>query len=197
MTPAEHLARRFHETYERLAPLYGYTTREETRTFDPTTPNGKLMIAVCADITDDSTDTNAPAPAQPCPYAGWCDQEGYCANGCEIRERIEERTTDACGVAPSPASSLTDEDIAAIAERMEATDPGASFWREFARAVEAHVSGVSATAAARPVAWVRVQPDGTITEELLPDRAIEKVRKESGAWIPLYAPYGVSEVLRG
>lgn len=52
MKPAEHLARRFHEAYERLAPSFGYTTREETRTFDPTTPNGKLMVAVCAEITD-------------------------------------------------------------------------------------------------------------------------------------------------
>ena len=45
---AEALARRFHETYERLAPQFGYETRPETREFDPTSPNGKLMIAVCA-----------------------------------------------------------------------------------------------------------------------------------------------------
>lgn len=48
MTDAEALARRFHETYERLAPQFGYETRQETRQFDPTTPNGRLMIAVCA-----------------------------------------------------------------------------------------------------------------------------------------------------
>lgn len=52
MNPAEHLARRFHETYERLAPQFGYTTRGDTRAFDPATPNGKLMVAVCAEITD-------------------------------------------------------------------------------------------------------------------------------------------------
>jgi hypothetical protein len=45
---AEQLARRFHDTYERLAPSFGYETRVETRQFDPTTPNGKLIIAVCA-----------------------------------------------------------------------------------------------------------------------------------------------------
>lgn len=47
----EELARRFHETYERLAPEYGYETREDTKAFDPESPNGKLMIAVCKEIT--------------------------------------------------------------------------------------------------------------------------------------------------
>jgi len=47
---SEQLARRFHETYERLAPQFGYKTRKETREFDPRSPNGKLMIAVCAEI---------------------------------------------------------------------------------------------------------------------------------------------------
>lgn len=46
----EALARRFHEAYERLAPSFGYETRTETRQFDPTTPNGRLMIAVCGEV---------------------------------------------------------------------------------------------------------------------------------------------------
>jgi hypothetical protein len=54
---AEQLARRIHEAYERLAPSFGYETRKETRAFDPTTPNGKLMIAVCAELQ------SAPTPA--------------------------------------------------------------------------------------------------------------------------------------
>ena len=45
------MAIQFHETYERLAPSFGYETRIETRTFDSTTPNGRLMVAVCAEIT--------------------------------------------------------------------------------------------------------------------------------------------------
>jgi hypothetical protein len=49
MTP-EALARLFHDTYERLAPDFGYETRPETRAFDPTTPNGRLMVAVCAQV---------------------------------------------------------------------------------------------------------------------------------------------------
>lgn len=44
------LARQFHETYERLAPSFGYSTREETRKFDPESSNGKLMIAVCNEL---------------------------------------------------------------------------------------------------------------------------------------------------
>lgn len=41
------LARLFHDRYERLAPQFGYTTRPETRNFDPNSPNGRLMIEVC------------------------------------------------------------------------------------------------------------------------------------------------------
>ena len=48
----ETLARVFHDTYERMAPGFGYETREETRQFDPETPNGELMIAVCENIID-------------------------------------------------------------------------------------------------------------------------------------------------
>lgn len=44
------MARRFHELYERLAPNFGYETRLETRKFDPHSPNGRLMIAVCAEL---------------------------------------------------------------------------------------------------------------------------------------------------
>lgn len=43
---AEMLARFFHTTYERLAPSFGYATREDTKQFDPSTPNGRLMVAV-------------------------------------------------------------------------------------------------------------------------------------------------------
>jgi hypothetical protein len=47
---SEILARKFHESYERLAPAFGYDTRNETRTFDPHSANGRLMIAVCAEV---------------------------------------------------------------------------------------------------------------------------------------------------
>lgn len=45
------LAIKFHETYERLAPSFGYETRTETRTFDPESKNGKLMVAVCGEMS--------------------------------------------------------------------------------------------------------------------------------------------------
>lgn len=38
-----------------------------------------------------------------------------------------------------------------------------------------------------PVAWVRCHPDGTLTDELMPNSIIEVVRKYSGAWVPLFA----------
>ncbi len=44
------IAKLFHETYERLAPQFGYETRQDTKAFDPESPNGKLMIAVCTEV---------------------------------------------------------------------------------------------------------------------------------------------------
>jgi hypothetical protein len=38
---------------------------------------------------------------------------------------------------PQQRKPLTDEEIAEVAERMEASDPTDSFWRDFARAIEA------------------------------------------------------------
>lgn len=47
---SEQYARLFHDTYERLAPQFGYETRKDTRAFDPESANGKLMIAVCTEV---------------------------------------------------------------------------------------------------------------------------------------------------
>jgi hypothetical protein len=44
------LAKLFHKVYEDLAPSYGYETRTETKEFDETSKNGKLMIATCKAI---------------------------------------------------------------------------------------------------------------------------------------------------
>lgn len=46
----EKAARKLHDTYEKIAPDYGYTTRRESRVFDPESPNGRLMLAVCAKV---------------------------------------------------------------------------------------------------------------------------------------------------
>jgi len=51
---AERLARLFHETYERLAPDFGYETRPETAIPWEQIPddnrNKRLMIAVAAEV---------------------------------------------------------------------------------------------------------------------------------------------------
>ncbi len=44
------LAQSFHDTYERLAPSFGYVTREDTRSFDITSMNGQLMVAVVQSV---------------------------------------------------------------------------------------------------------------------------------------------------
>lgn len=44
------LARFFHDTYEMLAPVFGYETRPDTKKFDPESKNGKLMIAVAGEV---------------------------------------------------------------------------------------------------------------------------------------------------
>jgi hypothetical protein len=53
MTP-EQLAGLFHETYERLAPQFGYETRKETAVswddIPADNPNKRLMIAVCGEV---------------------------------------------------------------------------------------------------------------------------------------------------
>ena len=49
---AEELARFFHDTYERLAPEYGYKTREESAVPWDEVPddNKRLMIATCGEV---------------------------------------------------------------------------------------------------------------------------------------------------
>ena len=50
---AEGLARRFHGLYEREAVNHGYTTRPETREFNPKSRNGQLMTTVCKQVLKD------------------------------------------------------------------------------------------------------------------------------------------------
>ena len=49
---AEQLAKRFHETYERLAPAFGYKTRRASAVpwEEVPEPNRQLMIAVAAEL---------------------------------------------------------------------------------------------------------------------------------------------------
>lgn len=54
----EALAQRFHETYERLAPSFGYETRKASAVAWNEVPenNRKLMIAVCAELLSPNSD---------------------------------------------------------------------------------------------------------------------------------------------
>lgn len=51
---AEELAQFFHETYERLAPSFGYKTREASAKPWAEVPeqNKRLMVAVCDEVLD-------------------------------------------------------------------------------------------------------------------------------------------------
>jgi hypothetical protein len=51
---AEELAQLFHETYERLAPNYGYTTRTSSAVEwrNVPEPNKSLMIAVAKEVLE-------------------------------------------------------------------------------------------------------------------------------------------------
>lgn len=48
----EQVARQFHTSYEGQAFRFGYKTREDTRVFDPQSPNGRLMMATVRDLLD-------------------------------------------------------------------------------------------------------------------------------------------------
>lgn len=51
---ARHIAESFHEAYERLAPAYGYQTREASAVSwqDVPAPNRALMIATVTDLLE-------------------------------------------------------------------------------------------------------------------------------------------------
>lgn len=50
-----------------------------------------------------------------------------------------------------------------------------------------------------PVAWIRRHPNGALSNELLIHVQVEQVRRDSGAWVPLYthpAPSAPGDVAR-
>ena len=59
---ADQLARLFHETYERLAPDFGYRTREASAKPWHEVPeqNRALMVATCAEVLVAMDQANAP-----------------------------------------------------------------------------------------------------------------------------------------
>ncbi|MDB5822218.1 MAG: hypothetical protein JWR21_922 [Herminiimonas sp.] len=94
-------------------------------------------------------------------------------------------TTEPDAVAPS------DAEIMALADKHGEQKfsgswsfPDQSDLIDFARAL---LSRQPSTPPKQPVAWVRRHPDGMLTAEFLDDAVIEPMRKNSGAWVPLFA----------
>ena len=52
------VTKKFHDTYEKLAKEYNYTTREDTKVFDINSNNGKLMYAVVNEIVNPTLKEN-------------------------------------------------------------------------------------------------------------------------------------------
>lgn len=69
---AEALAQRFHETYERLAPEYGYETRAMSAVPWDAVPerNKRLMIAVCEELGQQRPASAATEQPMPTPNDG-------------------------------------------------------------------------------------------------------------------------------
>lgn len=67
MPDAESVAKLFHETYERLAPHFGYDTREATRVPWEQVPerNKRLMIATTAELLAMLFPPEDPTPSPP------------------------------------------------------------------------------------------------------------------------------------
>lgn len=63
----EFVARRFHEVYEELAPIYGYKTREESAVpWEDVPPvNKRLMVKVCSRLLHDGTIKHGKCRARP------------------------------------------------------------------------------------------------------------------------------------
>ena len=78
-------------------------------------------------------DTTPPQPEQE-PVA-WINEHGHI--DCGLDAILDPTGWTPLYTAPPQRKPLTDEEIAEFAQRMEASDPTDSFWREFARAIEA------------------------------------------------------------
>ena len=57
---AEQLAQYFHESYERLAPEYGYTTRKDSAWYKVPETNRALMVAVASEVLTWMQEQNTP-----------------------------------------------------------------------------------------------------------------------------------------
>lgn len=106
------LALLFHSEYEALAPQFGYETRTETRAFDAGSPNGRLMVAVCASIIG-KLGLAATAGDRPAPSPAAVDLARHMLDNRAMWER-------------SPTTRVKSSELLAIAEALAgAASPGA------------------------------------------------------------------------
>lgn len=92
MTPDEvlALARKMHDDYERWAPDFGYATREDTRQFDPESPNGRLMLRVVSALIAEVEARTLERAAQVIVDGnyGWIEKEYFDSLAEEYQRRI-------------------------------------------------------------------------------------------------------------
>lgn len=122
-TQARELAQRFHETYERLAPSFGYETRKESAKPWSEVPdqNKRLMIAVCAEILPALSRT----PDTVCPQgegvretfesiAAWCEETFGPVEYGRIAERANEEMKE---LLENPTNTVEAADVLIVLSR--------------------------------------------------------------------------------
>ena len=93
------LAILFHREYEKLAPGFGYDTKKETRIFDPESPNGKLMVAVCEKMLEHIQHFSHPAKVDiKWPEKSICDKHKIMNFDCDSckSHQVRNDVIDAC-----------------------------------------------------------------------------------------------------
>jgi len=88
------LATLFHDTYEQMAPAFGYETKEETKVFSSGSRNGQLMLAVCEYILPllvGACDNCGGEISHDGLLCGDC----FCDN-CEVKDELEECESELC-----------------------------------------------------------------------------------------------------
>ena len=119
---ADQLAQRFHETYERLAPSFGYETRKDSAVPWESVPekNRKLMVAVCAELLPaarpggEETLSRLRKAVDACIYAG--SRLNSLAESLVIEHRVSHQDYDASNVLSADWEAAKTDLCALLAE---------------------------------------------------------------------------------
>lgn len=89
------ITKKFHDTYEKLSKEYDYETRKETKVFDITSNNGKLMYAtvneVISPILDENQDLKKQLHEASLTIQEMAEQDIECPSNCEKLRRLEKQ----------------------------------------------------------------------------------------------------------